>query len=484
MLKEEALELKIRECFVSGKTNIVQSNYIIERKQKLSLPATQLLFTLTGMINKDDDDLKEYKVDVSSFANLWNVDPKVAYQAVTNALEELRSKGINQTSVNPKNGKKTFETIGFISYGKYEQGSGYALVNIHPKLKPHYISLKDNFTKFSLNNIIQLQESGAQVNTIRTYELLKQYEKIGKRDILVDAYKEQLGLIVFDRNGDVISEKYKGRNASLVTKVLEPAKEKINSNTDIFIDYEISGRGDKAVIHFTIKPNSNKKTSQPIEASFNENNKEDGDSISKSPFSEETLKQAVDIVAMFVKEMENIKRKENNPISTGEITETEYFNEFLRAFLNNGDVDETFFDNDFPSEQQFENSKCIRNPLELAFETDDEKREYVEGYLETHFKDEVCKDYLVDVIPEDVHGYEEAKVEAIKNVAMQYVTYEQTSESSGIDRTMQWHTNLRKAVQAYTKQKWLPNHQYKVQSDAFEYFKSCLGYWLADNSKI
>lgn len=250
-------ELERRDFFVTGNTNIVQSNYLIERKEKLSLPATQLLYTLTGMINKDDEDLKEYKVDVTGFAALWNLDMKLAYQAVADALTELNTKGIREHSINPKTGKKVFTTVNFVSFGRYEHGEGYATIRIEPELKPHYIALQNKFTKYSLNNILQLQENGGQVNAMRTYELLKQFQTIGKRKFTVREYKEQLGLIVYDKKGAIVKEKYKGSNANLKTYVLDLAVEKINSSTDIEVSYTLAGRGDKAIIEFTIKESKN-----------------------------------------------------------------------------------------------------------------------------------------------------------------------------------------------------------------------------------
>lgn len=261
--------LEIRECYVSEKTNIVQSNYLIERKQKLSLPATQLLFTLTGMINKEDANLKEYHVSVQQFVKLWNADEKKAYETVAKSLEELRIKGINNHSINPKTGKKVFETIGFISYGRYEEGKGYATMTIDPRLKEHYIELKKNFTQYTLGNLLRLQEADAQVNTMRTYELLKQYEKIGSRKMTVKEYKDFLGLITYSDNKrlKIKREKYKGSNANLKTYVLEPAKEKINDCTDIVVDYKITGRGLNAKIEFTIVKNPKHKISQLSPAS-------------------------------------------------------------------------------------------------------------------------------------------------------------------------------------------------------------------------
>lgn len=255
-VKKEENKLERREFFVNENTNIVQSNFLIERKHKLSLAATQLMFTITGMINKDDDDLKEYKVDVTEFSKLWKTDPKNAYDEIKKALSELRKGGIDETFYDPESEKKRFISVGFISKAEYVEGEGYCLVNIDPILKPHYIQLKDNFTKYKIDNLIRLTAARASVSQVRIYELLKQYQKIGWREFTIEELKNYLGLIEYDSTGKIKKEKYKGNNSDLKKKVLEPCKKTINESTDIYIDYEFKGRGASALVRFTIHPNN------------------------------------------------------------------------------------------------------------------------------------------------------------------------------------------------------------------------------------
>ena len=265
--KKENNKLERREFFVNENTNIVQSNFLIERKHRLSLPATQLMFTITGMINKDDEDLKEYKIDVSKFSKLWKNDTKNAYDEIKKALTELRKGGIDETFYDPESDKKRFISVGFISKAEYVEGEGYCLVNIDPVLKPHYIQLKDNFTKYKLENLVRLTAARASVSQVRIYELLKQYQKIGFREFTIESLKNYLGLIEYDSSGKIKKEKYKGNNSDLKKKVLEPCKKTINESTDIYIDYEFKGRGTSAVVRFTIQPN-NIFTNQPIKEDF------------------------------------------------------------------------------------------------------------------------------------------------------------------------------------------------------------------------
>lgn len=255
-VKEEKNKIERREMFVNENTNIVQSNFLIERKHKLSLAATLLMFTITGMINKDDDDLKEYKVDVSEFAKLWKKDTKNAYDEIIKALSELRKGGIDETFYDPESEKKRFVSVGFISKAEYVEGEGYCLVNIDPVLKPHYIQLKNNFTKFKFENLVRLNEARASGTQVRIYELLKQYQKVGWREFTITELKNYLGLIEYDSSGRIKKEKYKGNNSDLKNKLLEPCKKTINECTDIYIEYEFKGRGKSAIVRFTIQPNN------------------------------------------------------------------------------------------------------------------------------------------------------------------------------------------------------------------------------------
>ena len=264
MREEEFDNLEERSLTIKDERKIVQSNFIIERKHRLSIQATLLLFTLTSMIQKDDEDFKRYKIDVSDFAKYWDYDANRAYGAIESALDELGRSGLKQYSINPETGRTVVEGVGgFISYYRYEYGEGYALVAFDPHLKEDYLSLNRDFTAFLTENIRKMYSDGALSSTIRTYEILRQYLVIGYRKLSILEYKELLGMVERNKKG-IVSEKYKGRNHSLEEKVLKPAKEKINGNTDIVIDYEIKGRGSTAEILFTI----NRAKAEGIETNF------------------------------------------------------------------------------------------------------------------------------------------------------------------------------------------------------------------------
>lgn len=228
---------------VKENTNIVQSNFLLENRPKFSMDETRLFLTIIGAVNKDDENFSQLEIPVSEFADLWGVESNAAYRKIKTALRGLVQKEFFIEGDNPKTGKKRFLSMSYVSMATYEQGAGYATVEISQAFKPYLLALKKNYTKYVLKNILSL----STVNAIRNYELIKQYEGLGKRTFTVEEYKKHL----------CIENKY-GRVTDLRVNVIEPACKEINANTDIFVEYEILGRGQKAKVAFTIRPNKEK----------------------------------------------------------------------------------------------------------------------------------------------------------------------------------------------------------------------------------
>ncbi|WP_261780676.1 replication initiation protein, partial [Clostridium botulinum] len=97
------------------------------------------------------------------------------------------------------------------------------MLKINKDLKPFYLSL-DWYTKYQFKNIMQFKST----YSFRMYELLKQYEKIGYRIITINEIRSML---------DIKKNKYP-KYANLKQKVIKVSINEINTNTDLFIDYE------------------------------------------------------------------------------------------------------------------------------------------------------------------------------------------------------------------------------------------------------
>ena len=116
-------------------------------------------------------------------------------------------------------------------------------MSFHPKLIKYYLQLQE-YTKYRLKNITDLNSE----YSLKLYEILKQYEKIGERTCNLEELKKFLGV-----------EKQYYRYYNLKKRILLITQKEINEKTDISLKFEEikEGRSIKA-IRFYIKANKTK----------------------------------------------------------------------------------------------------------------------------------------------------------------------------------------------------------------------------------
>ena len=109
-----------------------------------------------------------------------------------------------------------------------------------PKLRPYLLELKSRFTAYDIRNVLTLQSS----YSIRIYELLKQFERIGERTFRIDDLREVLG----------ISTKQYKRYNDFKRFVIQQAYQDLKRHTDINFEYEEIKEGRRiASIRFIIQ---------------------------------------------------------------------------------------------------------------------------------------------------------------------------------------------------------------------------------------
>lgn len=231
---------------VSENNLVVQHNNIIEAKYKLSVEEQRLIKVLVSMIEPDDEDFKEYRLAVLELANLLDIKRKDFYGAVKNTTKKLIE---NVLVVEYMEG--TLQ-VAWLSSAHYHKGEGVVDIAFSPKLKPFLLHLKSHFTSYKLGNIIRLKRT----YSIRLYELLKQYEKIGKRRFTIEELRK---LLMIDENEYKSFKNFKVR-------VILSAQEEINEKTDIRFEFTEERKNQKCVaIEFSIYPNKSQDTTEEQE---------------------------------------------------------------------------------------------------------------------------------------------------------------------------------------------------------------------------
>ena len=103
------------------------------------------------------------------------------------------------------------------------------------KIIPYLSMLKEQFTKYPLVSI----SSMSSIYAVRLYELLKQWDCIGRREVMLDWLKQQLE----------IENEYE-RMFDFKKYVIEPAITQINTHSDLTVSYTQRKTG-RVVTHFT-----------------------------------------------------------------------------------------------------------------------------------------------------------------------------------------------------------------------------------------
>ena len=231
-MKKEVLAMKDTDL-------VVKSNTLVSSRYKLEWSEHRLVLFLISKIDKDDEDFKEYVVSVSNMAKLMGLTDRDKnlgggfYQRMEQAIQSLMSR-----VVTIREGKNWLK-FHWVSSAKYLHKKGQIKIKISPELKPYLLQVKKNFTAYELGNVIKMKS----IYSARLYELLKQYEKIGRR---VFDIGELRGLLEIEVSEYVKIDHFHKR-------VIKPAYEELPQKSDIYFEYEFIKTGRKFThIEFTI----------------------------------------------------------------------------------------------------------------------------------------------------------------------------------------------------------------------------------------
>jgi plasmid replication initiation protein len=217
---------------------IVHNNNLIEARYNLTLQEKRLILLMSSRIQKNDKEFQIYTFSVQELCMFLQINNKNIYKEIDTVVSKL----FNRILIVKNPIENSTTKISWLTYAKYWHGKGIVHLKFNEDLKPYMLKLKERFTQINLGDVMGLKS----VHAIRVYELLKQYETIGKREISLIDLREYCG---------ITTDQYK-KYCHIKEKILEISKREINEKTDILIDYEEIKTSRKITsIQFTIKPN-------------------------------------------------------------------------------------------------------------------------------------------------------------------------------------------------------------------------------------
>lgn len=217
---------------------VTKSNNLINAKYKLSLEEQRIVLVLASMVQPEDKEFKLYKFKIRDFLNLINVKDERKYTELPKITKKLLDKTLEIKY--ELNDQKILLQTSWLSSVEYY--SGFIELAFSPKLKPFLLGLKEFYTTYKLDNVLNLKSK----YSIRLYEVLKSCQFKKTLCIKVEELKKLLG----------IDNKY-SRFYDIKSKILNKVKNELKKKTDIYFNYEEIKEGKSAVkIKFFIHSNN------------------------------------------------------------------------------------------------------------------------------------------------------------------------------------------------------------------------------------
>jgi plasmid replication initiation protein len=220
---------------------LIQSNSLLEAKHSFNLVELKILLMAIAKIKREDEDFGFYRIYTAELRDISAIKSNNAYYKYLRQIS--RSLRRKEVEIETEHGHLI---TGYFSDIELYKNHGYIDFYISPKMKPYLLQLQRSFTIYDIRNVINCKS----VYSIRLYQLLKQYEKIGQRSITVKDLKFILGLDL---------EQYPRWN-NFRSRILEITRKELKKYSDIYFEYETKRQG--RLIHkviFTIKKQRQKR---------------------------------------------------------------------------------------------------------------------------------------------------------------------------------------------------------------------------------
>lgn len=214
---------------------VAKNNDFIQAKYRANLDEMRIFHLALGVFDPEKPST-EFEFTVDNFIRQYpDVNPDNAYKQVQKAIKELGRRWVMTVDNDIQQTEVTL-----LTKRTYFKKEGRFVIEFHKDLLPYITDLKNSggYTSYRLKNIAMFKS----FHTIRLYELLAQYKKIGERYISIEDLKKCLQL----------EERYDRYN-NLNQRVLKPSLAEINEKSDLYLEYEPIKRGRKIVgIEFSI----------------------------------------------------------------------------------------------------------------------------------------------------------------------------------------------------------------------------------------
>jgi len=215
---------------------ITKANALVEARYRLTVREQRIILMTISLLSPEDEDIPTVKIRIKDLIEVLELDSHSFYDELKRTLKRLLSRVLE---IPEENG---YTLLHWVEVAKYLEGEGTVELKISKELKPYLLKLREKFTTYYLKAVIGLRSS----YSVRLYELLKQYESVGRRRFTIE---ELRSLLKIEPNEYTRYNDFK-------RFVILQAQRELKEKTDIYFDFREIKRGRRvAEIEFTILEN-------------------------------------------------------------------------------------------------------------------------------------------------------------------------------------------------------------------------------------
>ena len=246
---------------------VVKRNVLNElRSSNLTLQQLRLFNLYLARINPRDISTREVIFKLDDYCRIMRLE-RIKIDYLQKSTNELLSKVVNIPNENGK-GYKAFQLFKeCVVYEDENDHEWYIKIDAHDNALPLMFDFQKEFFTYKVWNVLSLKS----VNQTRMYEILKQYENIGSRELSISELRGLIG---------IAPDEYIGRGSwsNFKKRVLDTCQQVLKECTDICFDYErgaVGPGGSWQTIIFHIKRNDEYISNLSIEEFLMEKNSVD-----------------------------------------------------------------------------------------------------------------------------------------------------------------------------------------------------------------
>ncbi len=218
---------KIKRKPNKGITLIKKANNLIESRYKFDQWETRMFLSVIKQIRKEDTEFRTYRIWYKDVIKTFGLKSGDSYELLRKGAKSLMGKSFfvayeTDEGISRETQYHILRKIDYMQEGHAGQkveNNEYIDVVVEQDMKPFLLQLQKNFTTYDIKNIVKLA-----VYPMRVYELLKQYQSIGRRKLGVEEIKT-----MFE-----VTERYK-LFGDFFRWIIKPSVRDINKYTDLMI---------------------------------------------------------------------------------------------------------------------------------------------------------------------------------------------------------------------------------------------------------